>query len=111
MHIDTQVWGMEKEIWKSLNPEPPKFSADFAALPNYACSVSVDPNTVVFFGGHYLKIMMPDPAYPNEDNHYVPVKTPLNDLAFEYSFKTHEWMKFPNIPNIQVSFPLDPSLA
>ena len=111
MDTNTQIWTMEKEIWKSLNPEPPKFSADFAALRDYACSVSVDRNTVIFFGGHYLKIKVPDPAYPHEDNRYVPVQTPFNDQVFEYSFKTQKWTKFQNVPNIQVYFTLDFSLV
>ena len=99
MQTLTQLWSINKEVWKSEEPSPPHFSIEFAALHDRACSVSIDKDTVAFIGGHYIDMRM------NEDetnSRYVPLKYPLNDLAYEYSFKTLEWSKLPKVPNIQV---------
>ena len=97
MHTNTQLWSINKEVWKSAEPSPPHFSAELAALHDRACSVSVNKDTVVFIGGHYFDMKM-----INKNFRYIPLKDPLNDLVFEYSFKTFEWTKFPSVPNIQV---------
>ena len=99
MQTNTQLWSINKEVWKSEEPSPPHFSTEFAALHDRACCVSVNKDTVVFIGGHYLDMKM-----INKHFRYVPLKDPLNDFVFEYSFKTFEWTKFPSVPNIQVCF-------
>ena len=37
---------------------------------------------------------------------YIPMKWPLNDQVFLFSFLNRNWTELPKVPNIQVRLPL-----
>ena len=84
----------------SRNPSStPKFTTEFAALRDHACSISVDRDTAVFIGGHHLDVKWPEDFL---EEVYIPLKNPLNDKVFEYDFKNLKWTELPRVPGIQV---------
>ena len=101
METHSQLWSIDKEVWKSEKPQPPQFNTKFAPLHGYACSVSINRNTIVVIGGHYLELKKTANVGGTKDR-FVPLEYPLNDNVFEYNFNTLEWTEFPKVPNIQV---------
>ena len=82
-----------------------KFTSQFGIIKDFGCSVAVNRSTVVFIGGHYMEIRL---IPGNQGVHfaqykYIPLKWPINDQVFLFSFLNRNWTELPKVPNIQVS--------
>ena len=100
METHSQLLSIDKEVWKSEEPQPSQFNTKFAPLHGYVCSVSINRSTIVIIGGHYLALKKT--ANGGLNDLFVPMEYPLNDNVFQYNFNTFEWTEFPKVQNIQV---------
>ena len=121
MDLNTQIWSMNKEIWNShiggkvfcvfvlnLTVTLPflaqKFTSQFGIIKGFGCSVPVNRSTVVFIGGHYMEVRLKSANQGVHFTHYdyIPLKWPINDQVFQFSFLTRNWTELPKVPDIQV---------
>ena len=81
------------------------FTSQFGIIKGFGCSVPVNRSAVVFIGGHYMEVRLKPGHLGVHFTHYnyIPLKWPVNDQVFLFSFLDRNWTKLPKVPNIQVS--------
>ena len=81
------------------------FTSQFGIIKGFGCSVPVNRSAVVFIGGHYMEVRLKPGHQGVHFTHYnyIPLKWPVNDQVFLFSFLDRNWTKLPKVPNIQVS--------
>ena len=109
MDPNTQIWSMNKESWNTQFNSTQKFTSQFGIIRGFGCSTPINRSIVVFIGGHYMDVKL-RLGYEQAMNfthythyNYIPLKWPINDQVFQFSFLTRNWTELPKIPNIQVS--------